>query len=251
MCTVTYIPISVHNKGISRVDFLLTSNRDESTKRSPAMLPEIFHINNKKVAVPFDPVGKGSWIALEENGRTICLLNGGFVPHLPQPPYRHSRGLVVTKYFNYRNVNDFVELFDFSQLEPFTLVVVEANELYELRWDGTQHHLSKLNQQEAYIWSSVTLYSPDTRLRREWLFAKWLSENQKDLVGNPNLVLDFHNFKDGNEEGIAINRDNRLRTVSITAIKKVEGNCSMLYTDVIHDQTEIIKFGTNIFKTAI
>jgi len=249
MCTVTYIPIrpSSANSG-----YLLTSNRDEKTARAPAFLPEILHINHKKVAIPFDPVGKGSWVAAEESGRTVCLLNGAFEPHLPQLAYKHSRGLVVTKYFNYRCLHDFAALFDFSNLEPFTLVVAEESRLHELRWDGTKLHQCLLDENKPYIWSSVTLYSPNVRSKREWMFKEWLSKNLEHLPSDPNLVFDFHQFSEENaaNEGIAINRDNVMKTVSITAVSVLNHSVALQYRDLINHQKETIRFGPQAFKTA-
>ncbi len=256
MCTVTYIPLQSTSQKFETFgkvigsNFLLTSNRDENTARTTAFLPEIFHINNKKVVIPFDPVGKGSWIAAEENGRTVCLLNGAFEPHLPQPPYRHSRGLIVTKYFNFRNLHDFTALFDFTGLEPFTLVVAEYGKLWELRWDFAKLNIAELNEHKPYIWSSVTLYSPDVRLQRAWLFTEWVAKNYEALQLNTDLIFDFHLNENSDIESIAINRNNVMQTVSTTAVKVENQSVALQYRDLINHQNETIRFGIQALKTA-
>lgn len=257
MCTVTYIPlqnnISLIRKADNKIDFLLTSNRDESTARPSAYMPDIFHLKNRKIAMPIDPLGKGTWIALEEFGKTICLLNGAFEPHLVQMPYRHSRGIVVSSYFNFKNINDFVENYNFKNLEPFTLVIVENGNLFETRWDGSDIHLKELDVTKPYIWSSATLYSNETRKFREELFSTWLAENDQTLQFNHDLILEFHQFKNDNEvtKSIEINRNNTLRTVSITSIKKIGETASLQYKDLINDQNETIRFGIQAFREAV
>ncbi|MFN0050443.1 MAG: NRDE family protein [Cytophagales bacterium] len=250
MCTVTYIPIATAQKSHSLetaevLNFIFTSNRDESTSREAAILPSQVEISGKKVLIPIDPVGQGSWIALQENGTTVCLLNGGFEAHVPNPPYKHSRGLVVLHYFKFRNTVEFVDQYDFEHLEPFTLIVAGHNQLTELKWDGKKMHCTNLDVKLPHIWSSATLYAPDIILNRKKHFERWLLENAYLLASNPNLIFDFHQFKGtaNVEENIEINRGNKLRTVSITSIQNTSKLNLMQYRDLINNQSKTIEFG--------
>lgn len=84
MCTVSFLP-----KGGN--DFIITSNRDEKENREIALSPKKYIHQHLKIVYPQDTKAKGTWIAMSENGFTICLLNGGFMPHKSNPPYRKSR----------------------------------------------------------------------------------------------------------------------------------------------------------------
>src|SRR4051812_35703302 len=117
MCTVTYLP--THQNG-----FILTHSRDEKAIRKPALSPQAVIIGGQEVYFPQDPQGKGTWIATSAY-TTLCLLNGAYIAHEPQPPYKHSRGLVLLHFFDYASIDNFIALYDFDGIEPFTLIMVE------------------------------------------------------------------------------------------------------------------------------
>src|SRR5215470_17195971 len=87
MCTVTFIR--------SADKIYITSNRDEKHWRSSAFPPTVYPCTSGKLLFPKDGDAGGTWIAAHENGNAIVFLNGGFVRHTPQPPYRKSRGLIL------------------------------------------------------------------------------------------------------------------------------------------------------------
>ncbi len=66
---------------------------------------------------------------------------------------------------------DVSELFhnkDLANVEPFTVLTIEQDKgkifrFNECIWDGSRKHFRELDQQQAYVWSSVTLYSEEHR----------------------------------------------------------------------------------------
>ena len=133
MCTVTYVP--------SGDGFYLTSNRDESLKRSKVDWPSDQTFNNYTLTYPKDVTGNGTWIAVDNRGNVVCLLNGAFQPHQRKEKYRHSRGLVVLGIFSFDSAENFYKNYDLHDIEPFTLVLVFNGKLFEFRWDGERKHL--------------------------------------------------------------------------------------------------------------
>lgn len=238
MCFVTYLP---HQQG-----FILTSNRDEHVGRPKALPPKKYFIKGQPVFYPQDGLAGGSWIATSSN-TTLCLLNGAFVKHQSQPPYRQSRGLVVLHFFEYNDLNDFIKNYNFTEIEPFTLVVVEQNEqlqLSQIRWDGSTLYHTKLDAHSNHAWSSVTLYSDEVIQERERWFEQWQSQHPF-FEGDD--VLDFHSFG-GNgdaENDLLVNRNNQLRTVSMTQIHKTPEQFLIRYWDRLNDQ----QFRFRIFDT--
>lgn len=229
MCFVTYLP---YQQG-----FILTSNRDEHVERPKALPPKKYTINGQSVFYPQDGLAGGTWIVTSSNV-TLCLLNGAFVKHLHQPPYRQSRGLVVLNFFDYKNFDDFTQNYDFKGLEPFTLVVVEQSDtlqLNEIRWDGIQLYHKLLAADTSYAWSSVTLYSKEVVQERERWFDEW---QQQHPLFEGNDVLDFHSFggKGDTENDLVVNRNNELRTVSITQVQKTAEQFLINYWDQMNDQ---------------
>src|SRR5919199_3470936 len=114
MCVVTLLPLPG--------GFVLTSNRDEHVSRPAAIPPQTYSIDGHSITFPKDPQGGGTWLATFGT-ITVCLLNGAFVNHVHQPPYRRSRGLVVLDYFDTADPRQFIDSYDFSGIEPFTMVI--------------------------------------------------------------------------------------------------------------------------------
>ena len=92
MCTVTFIP--------AKDRIYLTSNRDEKHWRTAALPPAAYEFDSGKMLFPKDGDAGGTWVAAHENGNAIVFLNGGLVAHVPNPPYRKSRGLILLDLLN-------------------------------------------------------------------------------------------------------------------------------------------------------
>jgi hypothetical protein len=232
MCTVSYLPLP-------NGEFLLTSSRDEKTARPSARFPVSRIINDHTVYFPQDPQGHGSWIATSRKSgaihTTVCLLNGGFFAHTPRPPYRHSRGLVVLDVFRYVSVANWLARYDFHNLEPFTLIVVQSGKLWEVRWDGQTVYSRKPNPTRPAIWSSVTLYWPAIVARREAWFQNWLRHPSHFTVSG---IRQFHKQAGAGDASGALlmNRGDGLQTVSLTTIRHGANTSEIFYEDLLTAQ---------------
>lgn len=223
MCTVTYIPAK--NK------IFLTSNRDEKSLRRQAVAPKQYTHNGKTIVYPKDADAGGTWVAMHENGNAAILLNGGFVKHIPEPPYRKSRGLIFVDVIAHEMpVRNFLKL-DLNNIEPFTLVVFDDTNLFECRWDGEKKHCKQIEKYRPHIWSSVTLYDKEVIQKREQWFLKWLNKN---LNPTQQDILHFHQFAgDGDSNNdLRMNRDGMMLTVSVTGIELSADKASMRYVDL-------------------
>src|ERR1700730_2005352 len=208
MCTVTFIP-SKHN-------IFLTSNHYEKHWRSAACQPESYTFKTGKIIFPKDGDAGGTWFAVHENGSAVVFLNGGFIKHIPRPPYRKSRGLVLLDLVDSVSpCNSFSEI-DLNEIEPFTAVIWSEGKLHECRWDGKQKHHLELPVDIPQIWSSVTLYDQEVITKRRNWFIKWL---EKNLHPTQNEILQFHQFTgDGDAHNdLLMNRDDKVFTVSMTS----------------------------------
>ena len=237
MCTVSYLPLT--EKG-----FIITSTRDEKSIRKPALPPEGYDIHGESVYFPRDTDAGGTWISFSPGGHTLCLLNGGFFFHESNPPYRRSRGLVLLDFYLYNDVAGFRDRYDFDGIEPFTLLIRNFGgtvpdmvdpRFDEIRWDGEQVHHTPLNPDLPAIWSSVTLYSDEVISQRRRWFEEWLAGQLEYSIGN---AVDFHKTAGtGNiENDILMNRNNLVRTVSITSILKDPRRHEYYYEDIINRQ---------------
>ncbi|GAB4044702.1 NRDE family protein [Spirosoma litoris] len=248
MCTATFLP---------RPDggFILTHSRDEQTIRPTALLPKTyFHYDQdaecRPLVYPKDPQGGGTWIATSAF-TTVCLLNGGFKAHQPMPPYgsgqpKHSRGLVPLHVFDYDTIDEFLERYDPTGLEPFTLLLAQmtgtlaagspASRLIEVRWTGRRLFINDKDPDRPHIWSSATLYAPDIIEKREGWFHDWLYQHPQPTVEQ---IRHFHRYAgDGdNYNAIRMNRNNGLMTLSLTSIIHEDETVTMRYYDFIQQQS--------------
>ncbi|MCK0135929.1 NRDE family protein [Arenibacter sp. S6351L] len=224
MCTVSFI--STNNK------FIITSNRDEHTSRPTAIEPKEEIINGSKIIYPKDPKAGGTWFAIKENGMIAVLLNGAFQKHIPKDNYSRSRGLLLLDIIS--NANPFLCISEIAlkNIEPFTLILFDAEILIEFRWDGTHKHYKEMDMEENHIWSSSTLYDPPVIRGREALFTKFINGTEKL---DEDKIIDFHmESNDDYENGFVINRNNALRTFSVTQAVFEENGISLNHLDLLN-----------------
>ena len=109
--------------------------------------------------------------------------------------------------------------------------------LFEFRWDESEKHIQALDTTKSHIWASSTLYSEEWQQKRKHWFADWGKAN--DEV-NQDTVLDFHkNAGEGNPQfDVVMNRENIVRTTSITSIVKKEVQFEMRYEDILNGEIE-------------
>lgn len=236
MCTVTFVPLN-------KVDFVLTSNRDEAPNRT-SRLPDFDEINQTKVLYPKDDISGGTWIGASEKNRVLCLLNGGFDWHERQSNYRHSRGIIVKELLVSENLDSSVSNYNLDGIEPFTLVIIDwTTDLccFELVWDGQSKHYREMSL-EPKIWSSSSLYTAEMKTERQ----KWFDTLKRDKELNKASLLSFHKTagKGNSDYGVIMDRG-FVKTTSITQIIKESNIVKMDYIDLI-DVTKSSKSLTSL-----
>ena len=231
MCTVTFIPFND--------SFFITSNRDESPDRQAVGIKSFHSRESNTIHFPLDEASGGSWIALSDEGRAVCLLNGGFESFIPNPPYRLSRGQVVIAAAKADEIDQFITKFELKDIAPFTLVVFENQSLVQLVWDGQQKHIQSIASDQPHIWSSATLYPLQVREWRKSLFEKWINETE---VYNRESIIAFHQMANGDpDNGFIMNRNEIVKTLSVTSIVLKKNSGSILHLDLERaDREEIM-----------
>ena len=226
MCTVSFVSL--------QDSVIITSNRDEHIQRKNAAAPAFHVLQNKKIIFPKDAKAGGTWFAAADNGTVAVLLNGAFVKHMANPPYRKSRGLILLEIIEADTSPDFFNEMNLGNIEPFTVILYQTDSLYELRWDGNTKHKRVLSTDENYIWSSATLYTNEVINRRKNLFDQFINTEKNKTA---DLIYDFHGYNHGDDEtGFIINRQTGMKTFSITQAVIKPGNIRFLHTDLLQHQ---------------
>lgn len=223
MCTLTFIG--------TKNGFCLTSNRDEKVSRGQAIPPKKYVINGKTITFPKDSVAGGTWVAHDEQA-ILVLLNGANEKHKPTGNYRKSRGLIVLDLMGSKNPIEAWQNIDLENIEPFTIVYFDGEHLFQWQWNSIEKTTKKLNKEEPHIWSSATLYEPEIRAERASWFSQFLQE-KKEV--SPEELLHFHQFEQAtnSDYGLQINRNNLLKTVSITQCIWQPQKIEMYYLDLL------------------
>ena len=228
MCTVSFV--SSNGKTI------ITSNRDEKVIRPSAIEPKNYLINNKNIIFPKDPKAGGTWFAVDESGTIAVLLNGANEKHKLERHYRKSRGLIVLDIISRLSPKDFWQEINLDKIEPFTLILFQDNELFQLRWNGIDKESIVLDTTKNHVWSSVTLYPKDIRENRTDWFHSFLSRSfGTNSIVSETKMLHFHRHteNDNPENGLVINRNDELKTLSITQSVTEMNKVAILHYDLI------------------
>jgi hypothetical protein len=225
MCTVTYLP---KNNG----DFIFTSNRDEQPDRK-TLGPDFYTKDGVRYLYPKDEKSGGTWIALSENERLVCLLNGAYENHEPNGSYAYSRGLVVKEVLEAENVKWAIEDLELVGVEPFTLIALDSSFMpicIELIWDGVKKDIRILSN-TSKIWSSSTLYNKAIKAERESWFVDFEKSNPDPTEQH---ILDFHlDDSMGTKETSVKMKRASVETISVTSVVKKGASIQMYYLDVI------------------
>ena len=134
MCTVTWM----HQEN----GYQLFCNRDEKKTRPVALPPRVQSCAAVRFLAPVDPQSGGSWIAVNEFGVSICLLNGDPVHHClgKYPEQVKSRGLIPPQLITAVSASECIlhlQELALAWFAPFTVLVLQPDTPAIIAvWDG-------------------------------------------------------------------------------------------------------------------
>lgn len=135
MCTLTVVPLP---SGVIRIAF----NRDESRIRAAGLPPQVRRFGGRDAALPTDPLSGGTWLAVNDAGLVLAVLNGnppGRDRNAPKPP--HSRGEVIPSLLQCDSPSTAMlasERLLYRDFAPFRLVLIGQGLIADVRWDGRE-----------------------------------------------------------------------------------------------------------------
>jgi len=168
----------------------LVCNRDERRTRAPERAPLHEERRGVRYLAPSDGQAGGTWIAVNEHGLALCLLNAWTPPARPGP--YSSRGALVRSLADARDCADFLERARSERLErypAFTLLALAPHEPAALlEWDGAQRRLDTQADARRPLLSSS--FSPlEVRAAR---LARWRELAPEDGEPSAENLVDFH-----------------------------------------------------------
>ena len=114
-------------------------------------------------------------------------------------------------------------------------MLFENQKLYQLQWNETEKSTIELDTEQNHIWSSSTLYSKEIREKRANWFYTFLDTKPEVNVDE---LFNFHRYtEEGNtENGLVINRNDTLKTLSITQTIIEKNKVEIHYNDLIAER---------------
>lgn len=170
-------------------------NRDELHSRGEALPPRVVAAGGVRRLAPVDSDAGGSWIATNDHGLTVCLLNHYPSPALPESRTRRggagfeSRGTLVLDLAALATVDEADRLFearDLATYRPFTVMLFPPHAPPRLRRWGGASPLERVDSPLAPVSSS----SFDSRAVVSARTAAY-----RRLVGDdpdPERLLEYH-----------------------------------------------------------
>lgn len=137
MCTVTLVPTSETIR--------LACNRDELRSRPVALPPRIEQFGPRRALLPIDPNSGGTWMAVNDAGLAMTLLNVNAQPRITDDAASQSRGSIIPSLLHCDAPLSaaFTALtLDPTRYAPFRLVLVNRHEGVEVHSGGARIRLA-------------------------------------------------------------------------------------------------------------
>ena len=229
----------------------MACNRDERHDRPVARPPVEVTIGTRRVVMPIDPEGGGTWIAATEAGLAFTLLNGDtrLPPCLGGEPDRlrrgcggppklrakaegscHiSRGLVIPSLAHCSTPDAAIAEIrtrEWSAFAPFRLLVVSRTRRGEARWDGRRLTTRRGPLLATLMRTSSSLADARAQLARRRLFRRIVLNRARRRQAQDRFHA--HVWPSRPEVSVSMSRADA-RTVSRTVVELRADGVAMRY----------------------
>jgi Transport and Golgi organisation 2 len=212
MCTVTAVP--------TRETVRLACNRDELRCRPVALPPRIEEFGQRRAVLPVDPTSGGTWVAVNDAGLALALLNVNSRNAATAPQAAPlSRGKIIPAL-----LHDGTPLsaafsaldLDPAQYAPFRLVLVNRREAVEVHSDGTRIRLVwRIGLTSPQFFTSSGLGDQAVEGPRRQLFGEFFDQPGDRLARQD--AFHRHRWPDRPHLSVCMDREDA-RTVSHTVV---------------------------------
>jgi hypothetical protein len=237
MCTVSVIlPGSQLTPLADSPQYRIVFNRDERRDRPRAGAPIVSRGTRTRSAMPVDPAGPGTWIAVTDAGLVFALLNA------EEPSRRQvesvkaadlmSRGLIIPQLVDATSMDDVrrrARQLAWRQHRAFRLFVFGASSTFlevRPRYDGLAI-LDRTLQETFMATSSSQEQAEATRLRRN-LFQGLVPRPDPELQD----IFHAHRWRSCPEYSVMMSRPDAC-TVSRTVVECFPDHASLQYEPVV------------------
>ena len=223
MCTVTVVPV--------RETIRLACNRDELRSRPVALSPRIQQFGPRRALLPVDPTSGGTWVAGNDAGLVLALLNvNGKKEPSATPAAPQSRGKIIPALLQADTPLSaaFSALtLDPAQYAPFRLLLVNRRGGVEVHSDGTRIRLVwRIGLTSPQLFTSSGLGDQLVEGPRRQLFGEFF-DRPEDRLAQQDA---FHRYRWPDRPHLSVCMDRQdARTVSHTLVSLGPGRVTLSY----------------------
>jgi len=205
-------------------------NRDERIARGAGNLPELHQVAGVRALYPSDGASngeEGTWIACNEFGITLALLNWN-EPVTPLPTKARSRGALIPSLAGSRTLGEVqaaMNEVDLSLVKPFRLAGIFPGEqtVREWRWDARNLEPIDLPWKSQHWFSSSLGDDRALHVRGATCRDAWKEPD----AGSSDWLRKLHSFHDpAGAIGPCVHRDD-VRTLTFTEIQCTDDRMAM------------------------
>jgi len=231
VCTLTWLYHPDSN------GYSLLFNRDERKTRKRAIPPELkVSDNGVRYLAPIDADAGGTWLAVNQFGLTVCLLNY-YAAEEPKVDSIHSRGEVVMKLADCASITELEQKLNAMSLQfykGFEIVALQGD-VWHWRWNT--HTLKKLDAVQPITSSSYDTVAVHQK-RKDYFSSLENTDSLETLRHFHSCHLDEENHKLAilpDDDTLAVNsvcmHREQSQTVSQCLVNVNETEISISYTD--------------------
>ena len=212
MCTVTIVP---RDDG-----FRLGCNRDERRDRATARPPAIHCLPHRAAIFPVDPVGRGTWVGVNDAGLAAALLNRTIDSAAPidKSPL-HSRGLIIPDLLDCASLTEALEMgmaLDPSDFDRFRLVMALDATVAIVTSDGVALSVEVTKLSRPMMLTSSSLGGASVEGPRRRLFERLFAGEERSWL-RAQSRFHHHQWRSRRDISVRMERGDA-RTVSHTVV---------------------------------
>lgn len=204
MCTLTFTgpALRAPKRGAPQVaehaGYQVWFNRDERVERGDEIPPaEARTPSGVRYLAPTDSDAGGTWIAVNEFGVTVALLNGFTVSKGPTRSHYTSRGVLVRSLAGLKHLPELWARLSPAELAPFRPAVVcllfPGQRPVVARWDGRDVEVDLDGTGQLPLTSS-SYEQDDVRTYRRDLYQERVTTRAKGGAARPQDLEEFHAY---------------------------------------------------------
>jgi uncharacterized protein with NRDE domain len=220
MCT------SLIYRDITKKEFGIGFNRDESIKRKPSLAPVEESKNGIKILYPVDGDYGGTWIGVNSKNKIYALLNL-YEANLKILRNPKSRGFFVKNLLKEEIDFDFFTKENLLIYYPFRILEVTLDFTRILSWDGESVNSTQNEDPWSVIASSFVLGKEAEEVRAKTFMEEFLKNEITDFEFISSAFLTCHLPEKGAKSPCMHRRE--AHTVSSTIISIKQDKIKLLY----------------------